>query len=137
MLVQQSDWRYIAQCEHTTLHLHWDHLTISLLPEAFRALAQQILQEGAKQQEPLPSSLAADPTTVPPATRPKRGLRLRVNTLLVEFPATDLPMLLDLLQQSLTRLDQTEHAATRRLSPQIQIQPYSQRNTFALAQYLN
>jgi hypothetical protein len=34
-LAKSSDWRYIAQCEHGTIHLGWDLKTLRLRPEDF------------------------------------------------------------------------------------------------------
>jgi len=134
MLVEENDWRYIAQCEHKTIHLRWDHLTISLPPHAFAQFARNILEESARHREL--ATVATNPNA-------KATLRLRLNTVLVEFTGTDLLALRPLLQRAIERLTNdaplpklpaTESPATN--TPP-SLQPCPQPMQFALAQYLN
>ncbi len=130
MLVEQSDWRYIAQCEHKTVHLRWDHLTISLPPQAFRQLAGQILEASPAVHTPANATIAE---------QPQPTLRLRLNTVLLEFPATDLPLLRKLLRQASALLAQEERPVTMPRLPRtpIVIQPCPQPSHFTLQQHLN
>ena len=132
MLVEQSDWRYIAQCEHKTVHLRWDHLTISLSPHAFRQLAGQILDASPA----VCSRSTSDNVTTP--KQPQPTLRLRLNTVLLEFPASDLPLLRDLLRQARALLAQDEQLAVPRVPrTPVVIQPCPQPNHFTIQQHLN
>lgn len=132
MLVEQSDWRYIAQCEHKTVHLRWDHLTISLPPHAFRQLAGQILDASPAVHAPNSSGSV----TVP--KQPQPTLRLRLNTVMLEFPAADLLLLCELLRQVSALLAQDEQVAVPRVPrTTVVIQPCPQPSHFTLQQHLN
>lgn len=37
-LAEQDEYRFICICEHQTIHLSWDHVTIYLMPEDFLSL---------------------------------------------------------------------------------------------------
>ncbi len=129
MLVQASDWRYIAQCEHQTVHLRWDHLTISLPPHAFRQLAGQILDASPAVRTPSGS----DKVTAP--KQPQPTLRLRLNTVLLEFPASDFARLRALLTDASALLAENDQCAVQHKS--IVIQPCPQPSHFTLQQHLN
>lgn len=100
MLVELNDWRYIAQCEHKTVHLRWDHLTISLPPCAFLQLARHILAEATAH------SVSSSQSRNTPAAHLQPKLRLRLNTVLVEFAHAELLTLRSLLQRALALLTQ-------------------------------
>jgi hypothetical protein len=130
MLVEQSDWRYVAQCEHKTVHLRWDHLTISLPPQSFLALARQIIQN-VRGERPLAR-------TVVSAATPQTPLRLRLNTVALEFTATDLPALLELVQAATQRLTPSAPATpTPRYPTPLTHQPDFRPQHFTLTQHLN
>ncbi|MCB0064770.1 MAG: hypothetical protein KDE19_21750 [Caldilineaceae bacterium] len=130
MLVATSDWRYVAQCEHKTVHLRWDHLTISLPPQSFLTLARQILREVAGAQPLRPTSDAT--------VNGQSSLRLRLHTVLLEFSATDLPVLTELMQQAIQQLSGDAPATPRCAAPTpLALQPIPQPSHFALAQHLN
>lgn len=42
ILAKASATRYVAQCEHGTVHLIWDNLSLRLPPSGFIKLAEQI-----------------------------------------------------------------------------------------------
>lgn len=43
-LAQSGDWRYVAQCEHGTLHLTWGRQTLHLQPKDFLRVARFLEQ---------------------------------------------------------------------------------------------
>lgn len=134
MLVTVSDWRYIAQCEHKTVHLRWDHLTVSLPSHAFLQLAEMIHREFA-----VGGSLFAQVNGLPTrANGNPPSLRLRLNTVLLEFAGADLTDLRNLIEQAIDLLSRgisvTEAPAPRK---SLSIQPYPQTTQRSLAHYLN
>jgi len=145
-LAQQGDWRYIAQCEHQTVHLRWDHLTLSLPPTAFLQLGAQIIK--ACEGTMFPTSVAADVTPLTTATddasspTAKQPLRLRVNTVTLEIPAAELADLVALLQRARAQLHQAPSRAksTGTMAglghPRLPL-PWTQSNRFPLTQHLN
>lgn len=69
---------YIAQCEHGTLHLCWDHVSVHLRPPAFLALTQTI-------------------THLTP-TQPNHKLRLGIGRLTLELLPDDYQPLIALMR---------------------------------------
>ncbi|MCC9074849.1 hypothetical protein FKZ61_001790 [Litorilinea aerophila] len=48
MLAEQSHTRYVSQCEHGTVHLVWDGVSVHLAPEAFARLSGHLLRLAAQ-----------------------------------------------------------------------------------------
>lgn len=136
MLVEQSDWRYIAQCEHNTVHLRWDTLTLSFQPEAFLKFGRQILQEHTKVSRLFPA------VDAPFSKKAPFNLRLRVNTIELELPPSDLPELLMALRFACALLERSRATlpTTRRRTlsnAAFAIQPCPRRRLFSLTDQLN
>jgi hypothetical protein len=75
VLALESAGRYIAQCEHGTIHIFWDNLTIRLRSDDFGQLADVIDDAVAR---------------LPLQQKQSQGLRLRLRGVLLEFSAEDL-----------------------------------------------
>ncbi len=87
ILAEYSSCRYVGQCEHGTVHLRWDHLTIHLQFNDFLLLYQVIQREAAQKS---PSS---------------GKMRLGIGSLIVELQAHDYQPLIDLMQQAESQLE--------------------------------
>ena len=73
--------RYIAQCEHGTIHIIWDNLTIRLRPADFDQFAGMVENAYARIQS---------------QSSPNGVFRLRMRGVLLEFPPEDLELLEEL-----------------------------------------
>lgn len=136
MLVEQNDQRYIAQCEHETVHLRWDSLTLSFQPDAFLKLGNQIIQEHTAVARMFPS------ITPPTISVPKTKICLRISTIEMEFPPSELPELLLVLRIACALLAQpsaTVPIAARHLplDAPMAIQRCPRQSHFAVIDHLN
>ena len=50
-LAESNDYRHILQCEHGTIHLSWDLVTVYLTPIEFEHIVQ-LLERGTQMTEP-------------------------------------------------------------------------------------
>jgi len=138
MLVEQTDCRYVAQCEHNTVHLRWDNLAFSFQPEAFLKLGSQIIREHGLVARMFPSAPASSSTT----SKTQSHLLLRVNTVKLEFPSSALPELLIVLRIACALLERpaaTLPVARRRMLPNapLAIQPCPKQSILSVMDYLN
>jgi len=136
VLVEQTEWRYIAQCEHNTVHLRWDTLTLNFQPEAFLKFGRQILQEHVKVSRLFPVDEASFSKKKP------SNLCLRVNTVVLELPPSEMPELLMALRIACALLEYSPATLppTRRRSlsnAPLAIQPCPRRRLFSLTDQLN
>lgn len=137
MLVQQTDWRYVAQCEHDTVHLRWDSLDLSFQPEAFLKLGNRIIHEHTMVTRMFPRidapAIAAD--------GPKPCLKLCVSNVDVEFPPSALPELLIVLRIACALVARTAilpMACRRELpNPPLAIQSCPKRSASSVLKHLN
>jgi len=138
MLVEQTDQRYIAQCEHDTVHLCWGNLSLTFQPEAFLRLGQQIIFDHIRIARMFPND---DATSETDAKR-KSVLQLRVGIVGVAFPTSDLPELFIALQIACALLElptDTVHSTQRQKLPNapLAIQSCLQQSTFSVTDHLN
>jgi hypothetical protein len=81
--------RYIAQCEHGTVHIVWDNLTIRLRPEDFVSLAERACAR-------MGNSLAQDED---------KGFRLKMHAIGIRFPPEILATLRELMSLAVLQMD--------------------------------
>jgi len=86
LLYELSSTRYVAQCEHGTVHLRWEAISIHLSPTDFFALHQLVAEVHAQQ------------------TTDNGKLRLGIGNVTLEFRAEDCPVFLGLLRRTVAQL---------------------------------
>jgi hypothetical protein len=87
ILAECSSWRYVGQCEHGTVHLRWDHLTIHLQFNDFLNLYQIIKREAEAK------------------SASKGKMRLGIGSLIIELQADDYQPLIELMQRAQSQLE--------------------------------
>jgi hypothetical protein len=90
VLAQENDARYIAQCEHETLHIAWDNVTIRLSPADFARVADMVKDAHGK--------LGDGPGS-------KQGVHLKLRGLLLVFSSEDLVLLRTLTSRVMRKID--------------------------------
>jgi hypothetical protein len=104
MLAELEEHRFIARCEHGTIHLNWDVITLHLTKEYFLELAQEL-------QEPLPQQgiLMIKRSWFHLTGKAGRGYALRIGQAELHLSTQDVLFLIHMLQRSLRILqDATE-----------------------------
>jgi hypothetical protein len=91
-LAKESATRYIAQCEHGTIHLVWDSLSIRLRPGGFFRLAKHVCAR----------------TSALPDQDEEKGLGLRLNAVGVRFPTETLATLRDLMWLAMLQMQKPD-----------------------------
>lgn len=94
ILAKENAARYIAQCEHRTIHLVWDSLSIRLCPAGFLRLANHICTRTAtliEQDE-------------------GKGIGLKLHTIGVRFPPETLATLSDLMNLAALQMEKSTGA---------------------------
>jgi hypothetical protein len=81
ILAQESATRYIAQCEHGTVHIVWDNLSIRLRPADFVRLVENACTRAGNLMD----------------HDERKGFRLRMHGIGIEFPPETLANLRDLM----------------------------------------
>jgi hypothetical protein len=82
ILAKESATRYIARCEHGTVHLVWDNLSIRLRPADFVRLTENACTRAGNLMD---------------RDDEKKGFRLRMHGIGIEFPPETLATLRDLM----------------------------------------
>jgi hypothetical protein len=90
ILAKESATRYIARCEHGTVHLVWDNLSLRLRPAGFLGLAKHVCARTG-------DLLNRDD---------KKGIGFRLNGIGVRFPPEALATLRDLMRLAMLQLDE-------------------------------
>lgn len=90
ILAKESANRYIAQCEHGTIHLVWDSLSIRLCPGGFFRLAKHVC---ARTSDLLDQD-------------EEKGLGLTLNAIGVRFPTETLATLRDLMWLAMLQMEE-------------------------------
>jgi hypothetical protein len=98
ILAQQDEDHYIAQCEHGTIHLRWEHITVHLQVMDFRALLRVVLQ--AWEDKPTYSG----------------KMRLGTSSITLEFPPDAHYPLIRLMRKAAARLDDADGGRLERCS---------------------
>ncbi len=89
LLAKASASRYIAQCEHGTIHVVWDNVSVRLRPEDFINIAEN-------------TSLHTQPWLARDA---QQGFWLRLQGLALQFQPESLVILRDLMYVALMKMD--------------------------------
>lgn len=90
VLARETDARHIAQCEHETLHITWDNVTIRLCPDDFARVADMIEDAHGKLRD---------------GTGSGKGFQLKMRGLTLAFVPEDLVVLWRLTSQVMRQLD--------------------------------
>jgi hypothetical protein len=90
VLARESETRFIAQCEHETLHIAWDNLTLRLCPADFARVADMVEDAHARLKDGRGSN---------------EGFRLKMRGLLLVFSLQDLTLLRKLTSRVMSKLD--------------------------------
>jgi hypothetical protein len=90
-LATESATRYIAQCEHGTVHIVWDNLSLRLHPSDFVRVAGLIDDACSDMVDPL---------------RPDTGFRLNIQGVLLVFSPRDMALLHKVTQLAVEQMSQ-------------------------------
>ena len=91
-LAESSDFRHILQCEHGTIHLTWDLVTLYLNSSEFDSLAN-LLEQGTRMSEP--AKLTESPCIL---VYKERGYyQLWIRNLAINLTPVDFLILVDLV----------------------------------------
>ncbi len=88
MLAKESTTRYIARCEHGSVHVVWDNLSIRLRPADFVRLAERVCTR----------------TGGLPDQDERRGLGLKMHEIGIQFFPETMPVLRELMCLALMQL---------------------------------
>lgn len=89
LLAKAGASRYIAQCEHGTIHVVWDNVSVRLRPEDFQNLAEN-------------TTLNMQPWLAPDA---QQGFWLKLHGVAVRFEPESLAVLRNLMYLAILRMD--------------------------------
>ncbi len=97
MLAKESTTRYIAQCEHGTIHFVWDNLSIRLRPADFARLAEYVCTRASNPSDP------DEPGE-------KKGVELKMRAIGIRFSPETLVILRDLMCLAVLQMEKPEKA---------------------------
>ena len=89
VLALESANRYISQCEHGTVSIVWDNLTVRLCPADFAQVVGMVEDACSGMFDP---------------TGPRNGLRLRLGGVLLVFSPEDLWLLQELMSLAIVQM---------------------------------
>lgn len=98
MLVALDEHRYIARCEHGTIHLAWDIVTFHITGDYFQILARS-LQEPFAANEPVLISRSWFSLS----RQPGEGFSLRIGQVELHLPNHDFLFLSQMMLRSLSK----------------------------------
>jgi hypothetical protein len=100
MLAKESATRYIAQCEHGTIHFVWDNLSIRLRPADFARLAEYVCTRASN---PFDQGEPGEPDE-------NKGVELKMRAIGIRFSPETLVILRDLMCLAVLQMEKPEKA---------------------------